>query len=146
MEKPSKAKEERALTEDQKAFLERRKRLRKERRLGGESEYEERGVAAVDLFSGKPLGIFEPGCAQRATEEEEEDTVPLSTWRRCHERHIGVKSTPRPRHMLDEMAQMTDRGIMWHFPIDNEQGADQEQVNNETCLYAICNQNILAPS
>ena len=27
------------------------------------------------------------------------------------------------------MAAMTDRGIMWHFPIDNEQGIDQNKLD-----------------
>jgi len=47
-------------------------------------------------------------------------------WDKCEERLLRIKSTPIPRNFLEEAAQLTDRSIMWHFPIDNEQGIDTE--------------------
>jgi hypothetical protein len=54
------------------------------------------------------------------------DNYRLPVWDKCEERLLRIKSTPAPQNFLEEAAQLTDRGIMWHFPIDNEQGIDQE--------------------
>ena len=32
------------------------------------------------------------------------------------------------RCMIEDMASMTEKGILWHFPINNEQGIDEDQV------------------
>ena len=53
----------------------------------------------------------------------------METWERLHARQLEILSTPVPRNFLEEMSQWTDKGIMWHFPIDNEQGIDQEQAS-----------------
>ena len=41
---------------------------------------------------------------------------------------MGILKTQPPRNLIEDMTKMTDQGILWHFPIDNEQGIDQEQV------------------
>jgi hypothetical protein len=39
-------------------------------------------------------------------------------------------STPQPKNFLEEMIQWTDSSILWHFPINNEQGVDEKEVND----------------
>ena len=52
----------------------------------------------------------------------------LKTWQSCAEREIRIMSSLPPRNFLEDMARMTDRGEMWHFPIDNEQGVEQANL------------------
>lgn len=87
---------------------------------GGRDEYDrEKG-----LFGAQPIGIFGP---DRGTGEKS-GGVRLRTWERCAERHLKQLKTPAPKNFLEDMAQMAENGIMWKFPIDNEQGIDREQV------------------
>ena len=126
--------------------MEERRRMRRQRR-----EKEAGSEQPIDIFGAEPLGIFEPGCATKTASEEgvgnnwwtsskdlaanclisSFQVVLLETWRRCEERHLRLRAMPRPRNFLEEMAQMTDRGILWQFPINNEQGIDQEKVSGE---------------
>ena len=48
----------------------------------------------------------------------------LATWEECQEREDEILYMRRPRNLLEEMAEMTEKGILWQFPIDNEQGIE----------------------
>ena len=71
-----------------------------------------------------PLIIFLQGEFDGKPQPE----VQLKTWQACKERELRILSTLPPRNFLEDMAQMTDRGELWHFPIDNEQGLDTDEL------------------
>ena len=75
------------------------------------------------IFGGEPLGIF-----PTADRELSAEVGRLETWERCEERYLRLMSTPTPRNYLEEMVDLTEKGIMWQFPIDNEQGIDHDEV------------------
>jgi len=116
------------LTEDQMDFLERRRQLRKAKGVRGGRQEAAAGPAQYDrskgIFGGEPLGIFP--MAEPTTGDGE--VVRLETWERCEERYLRLMSTPTPRNYLEEMVDLTEKGIMWQFPIDNEQGIDHDEL------------------
>jgi len=78
---------------------------------------------SADLFGGKPLGIF-----INANElKDSPDT--LSTWNYLHQRELKLAVTHPPRNYFEKMALWTEQGKLWKFPIDNEQGMDDEAKN-----------------
>ena len=110
------------LTADQLAFLEKRRRLRREQK----AKEDELNYVPIDLFNSEPpLGIF-----SKKSEKTEKTHIELKTWNKCKEREMNILSTPSPKNFLDEMAVMTEKGILWQFPINNEQGIDE----NEVCM------------
>jgi len=112
------------LTEEQKAFLMERTRKRAmARNKQLVQEYQ-----PTDLFGAeKPLGIFN-AIESDDTSLESADT--LRTWNAISDREMGILKTQPPRNLIEDMTKMTDQGILWHFPIDNEQGIDQEQMES----------------
>ena len=48
-------------------------------------------------------------------------------------------STPTPRNFLETMIRWTDNGVLWHFPINNEQGIEEKDV----CVAIHQNQTLL---
>ena len=114
--------EKKELTQEQMAFLEKRRRMRRE----AKTKQVEESHIPIDLFDpSQALGLFKP------VEKEAKDSVILSTWAKCEARELRILSTQRPRNMLEDMAVMTDRGILWHFPINNEQGIDESEVRRK---------------
>lgn len=119
----SENKREIPLTTEQIAFLEKRRRLRQAEQA---KEVEENYVP-MDLFNSQPpLGIF----SQKSMEQKTATPPPieLTTWKKCREREMKILSSPVPKNFLDEMAVKTEMGILWKFPINNEQGIDEEKV------------------
>ncbi|CAF1150672.1 unnamed protein product [Didymodactylos carnosus] len=74
------------------------------------------------LWSGKPLNIF-------TTDDFKEDvlasTVP-PIWQKCEQDEIDRISMIPPRNAFEEMIRWTKDGILWKFPIDNEQDIGPE--------------------
>lgn len=116
------------LTEEQLSFLEERKKKRQADRLsrGGAPGGFKATYHPKDIFeqSDSPLGIFEKG----DFDSKPQPDVILQTWHACAERDIRILATLPPRNFLEDMARMTDRGELWHFPIDNEQGVDNAKL------------------
>nr|CAD7444883.1 unnamed protein product [Timema bartmani] len=79
----------------------------------------------VNLFDSPPLGIFQPS---DKTKPASEISLPpeLTTWQRLHERELKLAVTHPPANIYEEMIQWTEQGKLWKFPIDNEQGLDEE--------------------
>ncbi len=97
------------------------------RRDAQAKEIQEKHVP-IDLFDpAKALGIF--SAAEMATAKKEDQM--LTTWEQCNDREMKIRLTQRPRNMLEDMASMTDKGILWHFPINNEQGIEETEVGNQ---------------
>ena len=70
------------------------------------------------------------------------DSLPVSslnfnsTFEKCRQREIRILSRPTPRNFLEEMASWTDNGVMWHFPINNEQGIEEKDVSSGGSSFA----------
>ena len=107
------------LSDEQAAFLRERSRKRSEaRNKQMAKEYE-----PINLFEDeKPLGIFQ------ASQSEDTACETLKTWQAISNREMGILTTQSPRNLIEDMASMTEKGILWHFPINNEQGIDEDQV------------------
>ncbi|CAF0884424.1 unnamed protein product [Adineta steineri] len=70
------------------------------------------------LWSGQPLGIFT---------KEEDLTLKISPiWDKYEEDEITRISAIPPRNAFEEMIQWTKDGILWKFPVDNEQDIGSE--------------------
>ncbi|CAG0922716.1 unnamed protein product [Notodromas monacha] len=75
----------------------------------------------IDLFGAKPLGIF-------AEIGEESSTASLCpVYDKFADRELALLTTHPPKNALEEMIVWTDQGKLWKFPIDNEQGWEQEK-------------------
>nr|CAG4638399.1 EOG090X04UC [Cyclestheria hislopi] len=73
------------------------------------------------LISGKPLGIF-----QQSSQMDESKSVKLETWNRLFDRELRLTVTHPPANGFQQMILWTQQGKLWHFPINNEQGLDEE--------------------
>lgn len=69
----------------------------------------------VNLFGGKPLGIFNNPDLLETSEI-------LETWAKLDQREIVIGTRQPPRNYFENMALWTEHGKVWKFPIDNEQG------------------------
>ncbi|XP_050091281.1 28S ribosomal protein S31, mitochondrial isoform X2 [Anopheles aquasalis] len=79
------------------------------------------GPGSVKLFDGEPLGIF----TDLASLKDVPDKLP--TWQKLQERELKLSVTHPPANYFQKMALWTEQGKLWKFPIDNEQGRDEEQ-------------------
>ena len=128
-----KARENVDLSKEQLEFLERRRKLRKDKgNLEGRDDILRKSPASYDrskgIFGAQPLGLFPVKIEANERDTEDSTTVRLETWDRCEERHLKLLSTTLPKNYLEEMVDWTEKGVMWQFPIDNEQGIDHDKV------------------
>ena len=108
----------RKLSAAQVEFLRERRRLRQQKLIKSVEH------KPIDLFNDQPpLGIFE---AKDFVGKEQK--VLLETWKKCEEREMAVMAKLPPRNFLEDMINMTDKGVLWQFPIDNEQGIDESEL------------------
>ncbi|XP_050067327.1 28S ribosomal protein S31, mitochondrial [Anopheles maculipalpis] len=78
------------------------------------------GPGSVKLFDEEPLGIF----TDLASLKESPDK--LHTWQKLHERELRLAVTHPPANYFQKMALWTEQGKLWKFPINNEQGREEE--------------------
>lgn len=78
--------------------------------------------ASVNLFGEKPLGIFVPS----AVDALQPSPDILQTWSKLQLRDLQLAVTHPPSNHFQKMALWTEQGKLWRFPIDNEQGLDDE--------------------
>uniref|UniRef100_A0A182Y9I1 Small ribosomal subunit protein mS31 n=1 Tax=Anopheles stephensi TaxID=30069 RepID=A0A182Y9I1_ANOST len=78
------------------------------------------GPGSVKLFDEEPLGIF----TDLATLKESPDKLP--TWQKLNERELRLAVTHPPANYFQKMAIWTEQGKLWKFPINNEQGREEE--------------------
>ena len=106
-------------TPEQQAFLEEMRKKRQKSR----AEKLKAAYTPIDLFKAEnPLGIF------TASEAKEAIEVPLKAWPLMAKRELNILKTQAPRNLLEDIAAMTEKGMVWHFPINNEQGIKEEEV------------------
>ncbi|XP_078036734.1 mitochondrial ribosomal protein S31 [Augochlora pura] len=55
------------------------------------------------------------------------NTVKLDTWESCEKKCMHIIMNYWPENAFQEMIQWTEEGKLWKFPIDNEQGMDEER-------------------
>ncbi|XP_067945879.1 small ribosomal subunit protein mS31-like [Watersipora subatra] len=78
-----------------------------------------------DLLDGvKALNIFNPS---KWSEQNQQETVPMiQSW--VDDREKALKDAqPFPFNGFEEMIRWTEEGKLWNYPIDNEQGLDEEK-------------------
>jgi len=73
------------------------------------------------LFDGTPLKIFE-----NVQFESLESTPKMTTWKRLNERELELSVANPPTNGFQQMILWTRRGKLWQFPINNEQGLEEE--------------------
>ena len=124
LEKPQRSNivDEVELTPEQKRFLAERRMLRENRKLKQEAQDHE----PIDLLNAEqPLKIFNT--------EKYSDQFTLDSWKAASIRELQILRTQPPRNLIEDMVTMTEKGILWHFPIDNEQGINANEVMNIKC-------------
>ncbi|XP_058117286.1 small ribosomal subunit protein mS31 [Anopheles ziemanni] len=78
------------------------------------------GPGSVKLFNEEPLGIFTDLASLKDTPDK------LSTWQKLNDRELRLAVTHPPANYFQKMAIWTEQGKLWKFPINNEQGREQE--------------------
>ncbi|GAB0100795.1 28S ribosomal protein S31, mitochondrial [Sergentomyia squamirostris] len=73
----------------------------------------------INLWSGQRLNIFPTNTVQ-----ESED--PLKVWSLLKNRDLNKVFETPPRNYFEKMQRWTSEGKIWRFPIDNEQGLEEE--------------------
>lgn len=77
--------------------------------------------AQVDLFGAEPFTYFKDM-------KPIDQPVRLETFNNCMEREMRLSITHPPRNIYEQMILWTEKGMIWQFPIDNEQGLDEEKT------------------
>ncbi|XP_043207204.1 28S ribosomal protein S31, mitochondrial-like [Amphibalanus amphitrite] len=77
----------------------------------------------VDLNKGNRLGIFDNLPPPEASTEV---APQASHWERIHARELRLSVAHPPTNAWEEMVVWTEQGKLWHLPVNNEQGLDQE--------------------
>ncbi|CAH1404122.1 unnamed protein product [Nezara viridula] len=79
----------------------------------------------INIFGEKPLGIFK-------ADELKEIEEPLTTWEAMEKRELQLLVSHPPSNIYEQMIQWTEKGILWKFPINNEQGLEEEETSDFT--------------
>lgn len=87
------------------------------------------GYIKINLFDGKPLGIF-TSSKLKPDEFPAENQPKLNTWDSLYERELKLAVTHPPKNGFEEMILWTEQGKLWKFPIDNEQGIINCELND----------------
>lgn len=58
--------------------------------------------------------------------QENPDAPRLKTWEKLQQRELRLLATPPPKNAYEEMILWTEQGKLWKFPINNEDGMDEE--------------------
>ena len=99
------------------------KRLQQARKIRQFKKYTRQTKEIVETSQLKSealkLGIFE----NLSTDIAESKTPRLSMWEAMEERELKLAVLRPPENIFQELILWTEQGKIWHFPIDNEQGA-----------------------
>ncbi|XP_055907893.1 28S ribosomal protein S31, mitochondrial [Eupeodes corollae] len=80
----------------------------------------EPNTGSVNLFGSKPLDIFKDPSKLCDSPDI------LKTWEHLYQHELKLTVTHPPSNYFQKMALWTEQGKLWKFPIDNEQGMDEE--------------------
>ncbi|XP_053612436.1 small ribosomal subunit protein mS31 [Plodia interpunctella] len=73
----------------------------------------------INIFSGEPLGIFKANEGNYGTK--------LEVWDQLKQRELTLATSQPPANYFEKMILWTEQGKVWKFPINNEQGIEEEQ-------------------
>ncbi|XP_077977292.1 uncharacterized protein LOC144432869 [Glandiceps talaboti] len=83
------------------------------------------------LFNRRRLEIFTPETDGQITVTDTDVAMATtglpSIWEMEREKELEAIATPPPKNGFEEMIQWTKEGKLWIYPIDNEQGLDEEK-------------------
>ncbi|XP_045490821.1 28S ribosomal protein S31, mitochondrial [Colias croceus] len=74
---------------------------------------------SINIFSGEPLGIF--------TSSEVNYGTKLDVWEHLNQRELTLATSQPPSNYFEKMILWTEQGKVWKFPINNEQGMEEEE-------------------
>ncbi|CAK1540275.1 unnamed protein product [Leptosia nina] len=75
---------------------------------------------SVNIFGGEPLGIFKPGTQTNYGTK-------LDVWEQLNQRELTLATSQPPANYFEKMILWTEQGKVWKFPINNEQGMEEEE-------------------
>ncbi|XP_020294200.1 28S ribosomal protein S31, mitochondrial [Pseudomyrmex gracilis] len=75
----------------------------------------------IDIWNGEPSREFDNMSPTPSNIPE------LKTWRELEQRELKAMTTYPPANIFQEMILWTEQGKLWKFPIDNEQGMEEEK-------------------
>ena len=55
----------------------------------------------------------------------------LDVWNKLSQNEINIHKLHMPNNPFDELVLATEKGRLWHYPIDNEQGLKQDESFHE---------------
>ncbi|XP_034837684.1 small ribosomal subunit protein mS31 [Maniola hyperantus] len=73
----------------------------------------------INIFNGEPLGIFKAKGTNYGTR--------LDVWEQLNQRELMLATSQPPANYYQKMIMWTEQGKVWKFPIDNEQGMEEEK-------------------
>ncbi|XP_039756707.1 28S ribosomal protein S31, mitochondrial isoform X2 [Pararge aegeria] len=73
----------------------------------------------INIFTGEPLGIFEA--------KEPNYGTRLDLWEKLNQRELMLATSQPPANYFQKMIMWTEQGKVWKFPINNEQGMEEEK-------------------
>lgn len=74
----------------------------------------------INLFSSEPLNIFKHI-------DMKKNDLKLHTWDKLEKKSLEMAVTHPPKNIYEQMIMWTEQGKLWNFPINNEQGMDDEK-------------------
>ncbi|XP_044256559.1 28S ribosomal protein S31, mitochondrial [Tribolium madens] len=77
-------------------------------------------IEKIDLFGSPSLGIF-------TDKENVDEGVENKTWNDLYQKDLKLAVTHPPGNYFQQMILWTEQEKIWKFPIDNEQGLDEEK-------------------
>ncbi|XP_001602988.2 28S ribosomal protein S31, mitochondrial [Nasonia vitripennis] len=81
-----------------------------------------RPIGAELNVSHNDLGIF-----KNLSPDQAKDVPQLTTWEAMEAREIKLATLSSPQNVFQELIQWTEQGKIWRFPINNEQGMEEEE-------------------
>ncbi|XP_055702738.1 28S ribosomal protein S31, mitochondrial [Phlebotomus papatasi] len=106
-----------ARREDATSRIDNMERSSRERVLKAKS-FDQQKFDRVNLWSGQALNLFPNGL--------KESSDPLKVWNILQNRELQATFETAPRNYFEKMQRWTVEGKIWRFPIDNEQGLEEE--------------------
>ncbi|RVE51941.1 hypothetical protein evm_003407 [Chilo suppressalis] len=107
---------ERPETDRQVRYIQRKKEHSSDSRQSRTSSMQ---ATTINIFDGEPLGIFKA--------KEPNYGTKLDVWESLKQRELNLATSQPPANYFQKMILWTEQGKVWKFPINNEQGLEEEQ-------------------
>ncbi|XP_063920248.1 small ribosomal subunit protein mS31 isoform X2 [Zophobas morio] len=117
----SKAQQVRQILQEQSKAPRRKGDMAKPRSKSAKSPKRDVVVEKISLFGSEPLGIFSPN------QNDLTEGVVNKTWNHLYDKDLKLAVTHPPSNYFQQMILWTEQKKIWKFPIDNEQGLEEEK-------------------